>query len=101
MNSLQLRTAFRRLFAQWYLLGLAARDAAVDDVVRHGAEPARGHDGEGAADEAGDPEIRLLEELELFSGIAPSGRAASVAFSRLCLHCQPLGNTVVPAFAGL
>ena len=25
MNSLQLRTAFRRLFAQWYLLGLAAR----------------------------------------------------------------------------
>ena len=66
-------------FAQWYLLGLAARDAAVDDVVRHGAEPARGHDGEGAADEAGDPEIRLLEELELFSGIASCGHAAYVA----------------------
>ena len=79
MDSLQLRTAFRRLFAQWYLLGLAARDAAVDDVVRHGAEPARGHDGEGAADEAGDPEIRLLEELELFSGIASCGHAAYVA----------------------
>ena len=59
--------------------GIAARDAAVDDVVRHGAEPARGHDGEGAADEAGDPEIGLLEELELFSGIASCGHAAYVA----------------------
>ena len=39
MNSLQLRTAFRRLFAQWYLLGLAARClqfTLIFEAVSHG-----------------------------------------------------------------
>lgn len=39
MDSLQLRTAFRRLFAQWYLLGLAARClqfTLIFEAVSHG-----------------------------------------------------------------
>ena len=39
MNSLQLRTAFRRLFAQWYLHGLAARClqfTLIFEAVSHG-----------------------------------------------------------------